>query len=280
MWKELFPGEAVTLATFRPGESMPPQVGDHVTSLFVEFYYRYHYLTKITGADRFRIVASIRGRICGFCTIEPVNGYGVLSSLLVLEAAQGRGIGGLMEDKRLQICLSENLIPYSSCVTVGLQSQRLKMRRQMLPINVKFGYRRDVFKPEDISSAVTFVARVPLPRPVNANAVKIDNDNNRIRIIARDLRFLEAVVDDLEGDDNSYIDVLASPDLSDSAFEESDLVFHGLDIQVHDRVWGYLWQIRNAVYRQGAAVRNDIVMPVEQILASGRSIASLSPTAA
>ncbi|HEU0149707.1 MAG TPA: hypothetical protein VFR21_22860 [Bradyrhizobium sp.] len=265
MGNDFNPAKAVDLITFGRDEKTPEGIAGQITFLFKESYFRYHYLSKLMSTDRFRIVALQDTRVCGFCSVQSLNGYGVLSNLLVATSARGSGIAGLMEDLRQQICARENLIPYVSCVTVGMQSQRLKARRGMIPINVKFGYRRNVFRPGDLSSAVCFLGAGPLPPAAGMDTLKVDTEQKRIRIIAQDLAFLDRTLRGFGHEDSYYIDVLAAPGLPRRGLAERGLVAHGLDIEAGDRVWGSLWQVPNGVYRQGTAVHNDLIVPIEDI---------------
>lgn len=270
----------LNLHTYGVGQTLPVSVEEDVAVMFREHYHRYHYEQQMLKPDKTRIVASIEGGVVGFCSVSSVNGYGVLSHLLVDNAKQGLGIGRAMEAVRRQICARDGLIAYSSCVTVGVQSQRLKLRNGLVPINVKFGYRQNVFKPCDITSAVTFTTVNTLPAQPQGNHIELDGANRRVRVIAKDPAYVEAAIALLRRDETHYADFVVDTRVHQWLLRERKLSFQGLDILVRGPCWGYLWQMRNAVYRAALASRNEMIAAPEEICRSAHELFSLSTQAA
>lgn len=141
-----------------PSNIIPAEIEAQIASLFRKSYFRYHYLTKMLSNDRYRIVVIIGSEVIGFGTVEKVNYFGILSNFLVASEYRGHGIGSLIELRRFSICNYEKLTIYSSCSSVSLASQLLKLKHGLIPINIKYGYRRDVYRPKQVSSAISFIS--------------------------------------------------------------------------------------------------------------------------
>ena len=119
-----------------PGEALGQVTNSQIEALFNASYYRYHFKEKLFEVHRTRILMSDpHGNLVGFGTIKQSAPYAVLSNLLVNDAFRGLGVGSRIEEARMQIVSRLGLVPYSSCVTVGVQSQRLKQKHGLIPIN-------------------------------------------------------------------------------------------------------------------------------------------------
>jgi hypothetical protein len=245
---------------------MPEVVREEIILMFNTYYYRYHYLQKMLQKDRIRIVLLGDQGVLGFCTIQQVGSFAILSNLLVSPAKQGMRLGSLLEDIRSQLCREQGLVSYSSCVTVGLGSQRLKEARGLKAINVKLGYRQQVFSAADISSAVTYLSPMALANEVHFNAVKTDQENKRVRIVACDEYFLRSSLSEDANRGNFYVDVLVPPRLVRACEGRPDLVFHGIDIGHSENCWGVLFQKKNETYERAASSENHYSVPIDVLL--------------
>jgi hypothetical protein len=251
---------------YRLGSEMPEAVREEIVFMFNAYYYRYHYLQKMLQKDRIRIVLLGNGGVLGFCTIQQVGSFAILSNLLVSPDKQGMRLGSLLEDIRTQLCREQGLVSYSSCVTVGLGSQRLKEARGLKAINVKLGYRQQVFSAEDISSAVTYLSPMTLVNEVQFNAVKTDQENKRVRIVAWNESFLRSSLGEHANRGKFYVDVLVPPRLVNACDGHAELVFHGIDISHGENCWGVLFQQKNETYERAASIENHYSVPIDVLL--------------
>jgi hypothetical protein len=248
------------------GGEMPELVREEITAMFNAYYYRYHYLQKMLHKDRIRIVLLGDQGVLGFCTIQQIGLFAILSNLLVSPDKQGMRLGSLLEDIRSQLCREHGLVSYSSCVTVGLGSQRLKEARGLKPINIKLGYRQQVFSAEDISSAVTYLSPMSLANEVQFNGVKIDQENKRVRIVACDESFLCSSFGEHANRERFYVDVLVPPRLASVCDGNSELVFHGIDISHSENSWGVLFQQKNETYERASSIESHYSVPIDVLL--------------
>lgn len=260
---------STSVEVIEPGTTLSDQVAGEVRGLFENYYHRYHYLSKLGDAKRYRLLARDKGgTIVGYGSVEPVGAFALLSNLLVSSAAQGRGIGSLLESARMRLAADLALQPYSSCVTVGTQSQALKLKHGLRPLNYKLGYRRNVFHANEVSSSVVYGGLNRLENPVSEFKVTESSENLRLRISLPTQSYTTAAIETIANDSLCYVEILAHP----AVFLPDSFVLQGIEIDLGSGEWGRLWQYKNAVRLKGERGVLNLIQPLSEIYSSANGI--------
>jgi GNAT superfamily N-acetyltransferase len=263
---------------FEPGEAASfAEVSEGVHQLFRTSYHAYHYLNEVLEPSRARFIALLHRNVIGFGTVKIVGETGVLSNLVVCRNHRGHGVGSAIEDERAAYCRRLRVAQYSSCVTVGVQSQRLKLRNGLVPINVKYGYRRGVFSPSEVSSAVTFVSGDVPRRPPQETCV-LAGTADRLRIVAATVEGMIGSLPCIEAaKPDRYVDVLATQPVAEWLNRHQDkFAFHGADFLAATNESGALFQYINQAYSDGVHEPLDLCQPARDIVGSGRAWLSVA----
>ena len=254
--------EKYTVEVFERDEKFPESIRVRCITMFKCFYHHYHYLQTLADVEMARfLIRDSLGDVIGFATIRQRGAFAILSNLLVVLSHQGKGLGVLLETARMSYANRNGLTSYSSCVTVGVKSQALKLRFGLAAINYKLGYRRDVFTSDDVSSAVTFCGALSGVPFVSKNCFIVNRELGRRRVICATQAGVERAVTILKGNKNDYVDLLLTPGLQ----PPEGFVFQGADLDLKTMCLGELWQLDNNVRLLGLRGALDLSVPKELI---------------
>lgn len=222
-----------------------------VKRLFNDIYYRYHYQDKLASAESIRLLAYRSNRICGFGTVKIHDRFAILSSIAVDTSFQRKRIGTFIEECRHQCYTELDKVPYVSCVTEGLASQRLKVKYGMLPINIKYGYRQNVFRKNDISSAVTYADDANSALCIPCSDITINHEQKRIRVLSQSIEYLRNSMQELSNYPDYYADCLFEYRPDEDELSELGFEFQGEDYNWEPYAKGYLYQLKNKTRMMG-----------------------------
>jgi predicted GNAT family acetyltransferase len=247
------------------GRTLPVETLNQLRELFAESYHGYHYTSSLGRPDRARFLVTSRNRVVGYAAYRPVGVFAVLSNLLVAAPLRGRGIGAELETARSRHALTNGLSLYVSCVCEDIASQVLKLRQNLVPAAVRFGYRREVQGPGTWGSSVVFAGKVGMPQPVLRSRRSIDVARSRKRYFG----YPGEKVLELP-DDGHYVDVLVGPDQRDRAMANTRLSYAGFDLDVATGSWHHCFQLRNRAFVEGLLAHPEIIAaPAEVPIAYG-----------
>jgi GNAT superfamily N-acetyltransferase len=255
--------EAYTVQIMTPGEQNGPILNAQIEALFLSGYNQYHFKWKLFDEQRYRYVCRQKdGQLIGFATVESLAQFAVLANLLVAPGQQGKGLGYVIEAARAELVNELGLIPYSSCVTFGTASQKLKAKFDMQPINWKLGNRINVIEPNNVSSAITYLGPIDRCQAIDTCRIERDNANDRFRLISCDQAHFNEHVADLLWLEDSYVDILVHP----AVIVGERFVPQGIDIDVYHGRWGRLWQLDNRIRALGLSGSLDLFTPLDSIM--------------
>lgn len=257
-----------TLRVYMPGEIMAPEIWDETIKLFDRNYYYYHYKKNLLSSETIRILAVENDRIIGYAGIMEYVHFFKFQNLLVCKEHRGKSIGKVLENKRYKI-VKEKLFNkgiYVSCVANDMISQSLKISIGLVPINVKYGFRKNVFYQGDRGSAVTFASEAFFhPKAIGADAIPSrileDHSMSRIRIFSSCTDEINYYVNGhLEGD--YYVEILTNNCTVGNCFENHNLFSSGFDYDLENGKLFHSFQIKNINFTAALNANPQICEPL------------------
>jgi GNAT superfamily N-acetyltransferase len=252
---------------FETGNPTSSETAMKIETLFSKVYHSYHYMSEAISSDRTRILLKNNELLVGYCTVLPYGRFGYLSNLVVDPESQGRGLGSCLENERANVCHRLDLIPYVSCVTVGVQSQRSKVSMGLQRMNIKFGYRMGVFSENDVSSAATYSGSINGISQFTGNdaTVLLSDQQRRLRHYCNSYDALAATLVSSTRLDDYYIEIFCPFEVCAFALDNPNLHYLGVDLDLSRQEYGFLLQIKNTRYRKSISQGLDLVEAEEPI---------------
>lgn len=244
---------------YEPGTDLPAGTLTAVQELFRVSYYRYHYLTDLASTEHIKIVATMRGRVCGYASASHSGGLYRLANLLVHPGSRGTGLGRRLEQVRYDYVRGKGMSCYVSCTCEDTTSQVLKLDLGLRPVALKIGYRADVVRPGERGSAVVYTdAPITVAEPRSDSIVRND-ELRRTRYVSAEPR--PAVLAALPAD--HFAEVLTGSAGRRRMARTQGFRFAGYEYDAVDAQWRYCFQARNEAYHEGMRQRPAIAaMPV------------------
>lgn len=266
MFQELYKAVNNFYINCLKNEMVEARLRDEITQLFTTEYYDYHYLSNFFDDRKIHFLAFSNDAIVGYASIVVNERLAYFSNLLVSKKYRNLFIGSKLEAYRINYCNENNLVSYSSCVMDSIHSQILKFTNNMIPINLKFGYRSDVLHKGHLGGAVTFLNKNAKIFPVNLNSLVVDDKTKRIRLITSDIDTVYNFLRQIHDKDDWYIDLISSAaEVLSYANSSNRFAHQGHDICNEKMEGGMLFQVKNDRYWQGASTKNRILFSSSDI---------------
>ena len=250
MAQSLMSGQ-VRLQVIAPGVDSELSLVPASAELLEACHFSSDHWQNLLSSTKYRVICFVDGAIAGLSTLEPVGKYAHLADTVVSRKFEDYGLDTIMEYQRDALRIERGLIPYASCITIGVRGQALKAARGMQPINIRYGYWR--FRPDarDVRSAVTYLGSPRLPGIVTTDSTEIDNKNGRIRVSATSISYLTGQVPIIQSFPSYYVEALIPPSFNPWTMRDLGFKFAGIDVDIAVPYCGVLWQYKNEVYNEG-----------------------------
>lgn len=135
----------MNLNVYEAGTDLPAGTLAAVQELFRVSYYRYHYLAELASAERIKIVATTRGKVCGYASASQSGKLHRLADLLEDPGSRGIGLGRRLEQVRYDYMRGKDVSCYVSCTCEDTASQILKLDLGLRPVALKVGVALEFF---------------------------------------------------------------------------------------------------------------------------------------
>ena len=217
--------------------------------------------------DRVDIICIDEDLVIGYCSVQLKGICGILSNLIVDSDYQGLGIGRNLEKIRIKYCRYKRLNVYVSCTTVDKRSQKFKSELSLVPINVKYGYRYNVYERNDLSSAVTYISQGNYRFADCAEEeITLNYELRRIRIVSKRWDYIKSKISSIPECKEFYVDILVTREMAKEMTEISDFKFQGLDFNhFYEGKLHCLLQFKNNIYNRGIEINNKFYVNSDQI---------------
>ncbi|MEU7909180.1 GNAT family N-acetyltransferase [Actinoplanes sp. NPDC049118] len=242
-------GRYIRLHEFSEGQPFAPLLQQQVIDLFDRTYSDYPHDAGLTRVDRVRFVAMHNGRVVGHAAFDIRGRYAQIVGLVVDSAFRGRGIGAALERARWARIRGQGLLGYMSCMCEDAWSQTFKSKLGFVPVCVKYGQTYSRVKHQKYSSFLKFSEVEPIPVPILGGAVMVNEYYPALRVISD----RQEVIDDAARHDDTYTELLVSPERAVRLLDDPRYFYTGIDLHLHWGTWHHCFQLKNRSFHGGIA---------------------------